>query len=273
MDLVSNLPYNRMTQFSLFPTVKKGVEVKEGDMLAHSNFTDPKTGAFNMGRNLKVAILPGPRGANSFEDACIISEDAAKKLATSRMYNFDQDTKNGVKIDKNKFLAAFPNEFTKEQAETLDDNGVVKVGTELHRGDPIIAAIGPKMMSAEDAQLGKLSSVLRNALTNKSQTWNHDWPGVVTDVVAGANGAKVLIKSEPPVKVGDKLSPRFALKGVTGTILPMDKMPRDAKVCGSRYMEKHDEYDCEVRPFWVAHYNDGSKDGLVYVGIDYKHPN
>ena len=35
----------------------------------------------------------------------------------------------------------------------------------------------------------------------------------------------------------------------------------------------HDEYDCEVKPFWVAHYNDGSADGLVYVGIDYKHPN
>ena len=53
----------------------------------------------------------------------------------------------------------------------------------------------------------------------------------------------------------------------------LEKMPRDAKVCGSTYVEKHDEYDCEVKPFWVAHYNDGSDDGLVYVGIDYKHPN
>lgn len=53
----------------------------------------------------------------------------------------------------------------------------------------------------------------------------------------------------------------------------LGKMPKDAKVCGSTYVEKHDEYDCEVRPFWVAHYNDGSANGLVYVGIDYKHPN
>lgn len=240
LDLVTNLPYNRMTQFSLYPVVKKGMEIKEGDMLAHSNFTDPKTGAFNMGRNLKVAILPGPRNANSFEDALIFSEEAAKKLATSRMYNFDQDTKNGVSINKNKFLAAFPKEFTKEQADTLDDNGVVKVGTELRRGDPIIAAIGPKLLSAEDAQLGKLSSVLKNALTNKSQTWNHDWPGIVTDVVAGPNGAKVLIKSEPPLKVGDKASGRFALKGVTGTVLPMDKMPRDAVT--------NEPYDMLVNP-------------------------
>ena len=56
-------------------------------------------------------------------------------------------------------------------------------------------------------------------------------------------------------------------------IRALEKMPRDARVCGSEYVEKHDEYDCEVQPFWVAHYSDGSKDGLVYVGIDYKHPN
>ena len=47
--------------------------------------------------------------ADGFRDG-IISEDAAKKLATSRMYNFDQDTKNGVSVGKNKFLAAFHKE-------------------------------------------------------------------------------------------------------------------------------------------------------------------
>ena len=84
------------------------------------------------------------------------------------------------------------------------------------------------MLSAEDAQLGKLSSVLRNSLTDKSQKWEHDWPGVVTDVVAGANGVKVLVKSEPPVKVGDKLSPEMGLKGVVGGVIEDSKMPRDA---------------------------------------------
>lgn len=205
IDLVKNLPYNRMTSLSYFPTVKKGQEVGAGDILAHSNFTDPATGAFNMGQNLKVAVMTSPKGVSSFEDAIVISEDAAKRLATTRTYNFEQDTKEGIKINKNKYLAAFPKTFTKEQADMLDDSGVVKIGTELHRGDPIMVAIGPKVLSAENAQLGKLSSVLKNAVTDKSQTWNHDWPGVVTDVVVGPSGAKVLINSEPPIKVGDKL--------------------------------------------------------------------
>lgn len=227
-SLVQGLPFNRMTQLSMFPQVKKGDEVQEGAILANSNFTDPKTGAMNMGRNLKVAVLPAPAGVSSYEDAIVISEDAAKKLSTSRLYGYEQDTKEGVQVARNKYLAAFPQQYTKSQADTIDENGVVKVGTVLHRDDPMILAIGPKMLSAEDAQLGKLSSVLRNSLTDKSQKWEHDWPGVVTDVVAGPHGAKVLVKSEPPVKVGDKLSPENGLKGVVGGILPMDKMPRDA---------------------------------------------
>ena len=52
----------------------------------------------------------------------------------------------------------------------------------------------------------------------------------------------------------------------------LGKMPPRARVCGSTFND-HDEYDCEVKPFQVAHYNDGTDDGLVYVGIDYKHPN
>lgn len=227
-SLVQGLPFNRMTGITYFSQVKKGDEVQEGGILANSNFTDAKTGAMNMGRNLKVAVLPAPAGVSSYEDAIVISEDAAKKLATSRLYGFEQDTKEGVQVARGKYLAAFPKAFTKAQADTIDDNGVVKVGTVLHRDDPMILAIGPKMLSAEDAQLGKLSSVLRNALTDKSQKWEHDWPGVVTDVVAGAHGVKVIVKSEPPVKVGDKLSPEQGLKGVVGGILPMDKMPRDA---------------------------------------------
>ena len=227
-SLVQGLPFNRMTGITYFSQVKKGDEVQEGGILANSNFTDAKTGAMNMGRNLKVAVLPAPAGVSSYEDAIVISEEAAKKLATSRLYGFEQDTKEGVQVARGKYLAAFPKAFTKAQADTIDDNGVVKVGTVLHRDDPMILAIGPKMLSAEDAQLGKLSSVLKNALTDKSQKWEHDWPGVVTDVVAGAHGVKVIVKSEPPVKVGDKLSPEQGLKGVVGGILPMDKMPRDA---------------------------------------------
>lgn len=142
---------------------------------------------------------------NSFEDAHVISESAAKKMATDRMYSTDVETRNGVVANKNKYIAAFPNKFTKQQFETLDEDGMAKVGTELHKGDPIVVALGPRVLSSADAQLGKLSKTLRNAFTDKAEVWEHDWPGVVTDAVMTSKGARVNVKTTPPVKVGDKL--------------------------------------------------------------------
>lgn len=190
------------TAVSYFPSVEVGQSIKAGDMLAHSNFTDKKTGSINMGQNLHVAILPT---GNSFEDAYEISEEAAKKMATDRLYSFDQDTKNGVTINRNKYISAYPSKFTKEQIETLEDSGIVKVGTVLHRGDPIVLSLGPKILTSADKTLGKLSKALRDSYTDRSQTWEHDYEGVVVDSVVTPKGVKVNVQAKPPVRVGDKL--------------------------------------------------------------------
>lgn len=224
-QLVKNFPFNRLTGLSYFPAVKVGDPVAPGDMVAHSNFTDAKTGALNMGHNLKTAIIPYK--GRSYEDAYVISESAAQKMATERLYGFDLGAKHGVELGRGKYMSAFPRNFTQDQIDTLDGDGVVKPGTVLHKGDPIIVAVGPRLLTSADSQLGKLHKVLRNAFTDKSQVWEYAWPGTVTDVAMTHNGARVNVKSTPPVSVGDKLSTRFGLKGVVGHIVPDDKMPRD----------------------------------------------
>ena len=226
-DLVKYYPHNRMSEFSTFPAVEVGQSVRKGDMIAHSNFTDKATGSFNNGRNLKVAIMSAGKSGN-FEDAIVISESAAKKLATEQMFGFDADKRNGTVIDKKRYMAAFPQAFTKSQFDTLDDDGIVKVGTVLHKGDPIIASIGPKLLSAKDAQLGKLSKALRNSFTDRAEVWEHDWPGTVVDTAMTQSGAKVNVVTTPPKQVADKLSPSFALKGTIGEVRPDNEMPRDA---------------------------------------------
>jgi DNA-directed RNA polymerase beta subunit len=226
VELVKNLPFNRLSGISFSPSVEVGQDVKSGDMIAHSNFTDKKTGAINMGQNLHAAIIPY-RGY-SFEDAHVISESAAKRLATDRLYSFDHDSRNGVILDKKKYISAFPSKFTKDQIETLDDNGLVKPGTILHRGDPIVTSLGPKVLTSSDKALGKLSKALRNSYTDRTETWEHDYEGKVVDAVRTAGGAKVNVVAQPPVRAGDKLSGRFGLKGVVGKVVPDDEMPRDA---------------------------------------------
>lgn len=226
VETVTDFPFNGLTGLTYTPTVKVGDKVAADDMLAASNFVDKKTGGLAMGVNLRMAWLPYK--GYSYEDAICISESAAKKLATDRLYGFEADPRDGGTLGLNRYMSAFPKKFTKEQYATLDDNGVVKEGTVLNKGDPIAVAVGPKMLTAEDANLGKLSKVLRNAFTDKAQVWDHDYPGTVVSSTVFRGRAKVNVKASPPLGVADKLSPRFALKGVVGQIIPDDKMPRDA---------------------------------------------
>lgn len=142
---------------------------------------------------------------NSYEDAIALSESAAKKLATDRTYGFEADPGDGGELGLSKYMSSFPQRFTKEQFATLDDNGVVKEGTVLHRGDPIAVAVGPKLLTAEDANLGKLSKVLRGAFTDKAQIWEHDYPGTVVSSTVFRGRAKVNVKAAPPLMEGDKM--------------------------------------------------------------------
>jgi len=225
VELIKDFPFNRLTGISYMSAVQKGDAVNAGDMLAHSNFTDSKTGALNLGINLKTAVIPA-RGM-SYEDAYVISESAAKKLSTERLYGYDQDSRNGVEIERNRYISFFPNLFNKKQLETIGTDGIVKPGAVVHKGDPLILATGPKLLSSADAQFGKLHKVLRQAVTDKSVVWEHHYPGTITDVARTQRGAKVNVKATPVVSVGDKLSTRYGLKGVVGHILKDDEMPRD----------------------------------------------
>lgn len=203
IETVTDFPFNGLTGLTYTPTVKVGDAVKADDMVAASNFVDKKTGALAMGRNMKVAWISA-KGL-SYEDSVVISEEAAKKLATNRLYGFESEPRDGGELGLNKFMSAFPKKFTKEQYATLDDNGVVKEGTVLNKGDPICVAVGPKLLTAEDATLGKLSKVLRGAFTDRSQTWEHDYPGTVVSSTVFRGRAKVNVKAAPPLLVGDKM--------------------------------------------------------------------
>ena len=225
-DLVKDFPFNRISGITYTPTVQVGDTVNVGDMVAHSNFTDKKTGAISTGRNLKAAFIPF-RG-ESIEDAYVISETAAKKLTNERLYGFDLDTKGGVSIAKNRYISLFPDEFKKDQIEKIGPDGVILPGSIVNTGDPIILGVGPKLLSSADAQLGRLHKVLKHAHTDKAVVWEAGYPGVVTDAVMNAGGARVNIKAAAPVQVADKLATRSGLKGVTGSIVPDDQMPRDA---------------------------------------------
>jgi DNA-directed RNA polymerase subunit beta len=225
IETVRDFPFNRMTAVSYYPAVQEGDVVNAGDMVAHSNFTT-KDGSLAMGVNLRTAVVPYK--GHSFEDAYVISESAAAKLATERLYGFDTENKYGTEISRNKYVSLFPKKYGNEQLQKMDDNGVVRAGQTVNQGDPIILAVGPRTLSAEDAELGRLHKALRNSHKDQSTTWDHPEPGIVTDVGYTKSGVKVNIKTQSHAQEGDKLANMEASKGVIGKILPDDQMPVNA---------------------------------------------
>lgn len=225
IDLYDNFEFNRKTQLHNRPVVQPGDKVKPGQLLAASNFTDDK-GVLAMGKNARIAVVPY-RGY-SLDDAVVVSESFAKRMTSQHAYEESMQTNDGTtKFGKMHFSALFPRKFTQEQLETIGDDGVVKPGTVLHKGDPIILATRPKTLTSETAHLGKLGKVFRTLRNDASVEWEHDYPGYVTDSLFGKKNAKAFITAQVPLKVGDKvIQSRVGQKSIVSKILPDEQMLR-----------------------------------------------
>ena len=122
------------------PIVNVGDFVKAGDVLADGVSTDH--GELALGKNILIGFLPW-NGYN-YEDAVIISEELAIKDTFTSIhieeYELEvRDTKRG------------PEELTREipnvgddALRNLDENGVIRVGAEVHADDILVGKVTPK---------------------------------------------------------------------------------------------------------------------------------
>lgn len=224
VDLYNNFQFNRKTYMHNTPIVNVGDKVQPGQLLAPSNFTDNE-GTMSMGLNARMALVAYK--GYSMDDAVVVSESFAKRMTSQHNYEHDVAKDDDTKFGKSHFSALFPRKFTQEQLETLDDNGVVKPGTVLHKGDPIILATRPKPMYSNATHLGKLGKTFKSIRGDASETWEHDYPGVVTDVANSKSGYKAFVSAKAPLQVGDKLiTSRVGNKGIVSKILPDDQILR-----------------------------------------------
>lgn len=202
IDLYKNFSFNRKTQISQTPKVKKGDKISKNDLIATSNYTNDD-GTLALGLNARVALVPF-RG-HSLDDATVVTQSFANRMTSDHMYSYDKEFSRGVKSGKNHFVSLFPEQFTKDQLEKLDSDGVVKPGTVVHPDDPLVLATSPKVVSSQDAQLGKLSRSMKHSRNNSAQVWDHAHPGVVTDVSFKKGVARVNVSTQEPLQHGDKI--------------------------------------------------------------------
>lgn len=218
VELYQHAPMNRKTEYHQTPVVRPGDLVPAGGLLARSNFTD-EHGVAAPGLNARTAWLPW-LGKNH-EDAVVISEGLAKRLTSSHLYQHDLEVTPKHKVGKHAFVGLFPGKFERSLLDALDDKGVVRPGQEVQFGHPLILAAREK-----DRAQNKIHRARQPGYADETVTWGHHDPGIVTDVAWGKSGPVVTVRSEMPMRVGDKLSGAYGDKGVVADIIPEHRMPR-----------------------------------------------
>jgi DNA-directed RNA polymerase subunit beta len=131
---------NQDTTINLKPIVFKGDKVAKGQALCEGYAT--QAGELALGRNMKVAFMPW-QGYN-FEDAIVISEKVVRDdiFTSIHIEEFElevRDTKRG----EEELTSEIPN-VSEETVRNLDENGVVRVGSDVKEGDILIGKITPK---------------------------------------------------------------------------------------------------------------------------------
>lgn len=198
------------------PMVKVGDTVKPGQLLAKSNYTDDE-GTLAIGVNARIAFMPW---GDNYEDAFVVSQSFADRMTSDHLYRSRYDHEAANKVSKNDFLSAMPSEYDKRQLSTLDDDGVVKIGTRVKEGDPLILAAQPK-----SGGKGRVHKKGGSSFRNRSMTWDHHSEGEVADVFVDRKGNKVVsVKAAMPLTSADKISSLFGDKGVVH-VVPDAQMP------------------------------------------------
>jgi DNA-directed RNA polymerase subunit beta len=131
---------NQGTCINLRPTVSKGEKVKKGQLLCEGYAT--KDGELALGRNLKVAFMSW-KGYN-YEDAIVISERVVQEdiFTSIHIEEFSLAVRD-TKLGEEELTSEIPN-VSEEAISHLDEDGIVKVGTEIREGDILIGKITPK---------------------------------------------------------------------------------------------------------------------------------
>lgn len=218
-----NFPLASKTCLNHDLTVRPGDSVSAGQQLGESNFT--RNGVLALGKNMRVAYMPY-YGANS-NDAIVISESAAKKLTSERMYKIIVPRDDDLVFNKNRHQVYYGQNYGKDKYKTLDEDGVIKPGTVITPGDPVILGLKKAQMTSDDLLLGRIHKSLVRPFREHAEIWDHDHAGEVIDVVKTPKRLALTIKTHEPMTAGDKLSGRLGNKGVVSKIVPDEQMIKD----------------------------------------------
>ncbi|MDQ5972296.1 MAG: DNA-directed polymerase subunit beta [Patescibacteria group bacterium] len=227
---------NEGTSINQRVVVNTGDKVKKGDVLIEG--MSVAAGELALGKDLVVAFMPW--SGYNFEDAMIISRKLVEDDTLTSVHIVDymtevRETKLGPEI----VTRDIPN-VSEEALRHLDEDGIVRIGAEVHPGDILVGKITPKgeqELSSEERLLRAIFGEKAKEVRDTSQRMSNGKHGKVVGVkvFSRANGhelkagvimqIQVFVAQMRKISVGDKLGGRHGNKGVIARVMPVEDMP------------------------------------------------
>ena len=164
-------------------------------------------------------------------------------MTSEHMYE-RQTFQDNIRLGKKWYKKVAAISLPGDTDETLDEDGVIKIGTRIKPNQIILAGLQSEDLSGvEKAQRKKITSLfkshdtrgMRSAAKYFESRWDKKHEGEVIDVQKIEDkeghviGAKVYVRTLEPFQVGDKIYGRHANKGVVAKIIADDEMPHNEK--------------------------------------------
>jgi DNA-directed RNA polymerase subunit beta len=227
---------NQGTCMNQKPIVKKGQQVKKGQVIADGPSTDQ--GELALGRNVLVAFMTW-EGYN-YEDAILISKKLVKEdyFTSVHIEEYECDARD-TKLGPEEITRDIPN-VGEDILKDLDESGIIRIGAEVRPGDILVGKVTPKgetELTAEERLLRAIFGEKAREVRDTSLRVPHGESGKVVDVkvfsrengdelAPGVNKlVRVYVAQKRKISVGDKMAGRHGNKGVVSRILPEENMP------------------------------------------------
>ena len=227
---------NQSNCYNQRPIVNQGEHVEAGDVIADGPSTSQ--GELALGKNPLIGFMTW-EGYN-YEDAVLLSERLVQNDVYTSVHIEEyeaeaRDTKLGQE-EITRDLAGLSEDVLKD----LDENGIIRIGAEVHAGDILVGKVTPKgetELTAEERLLRAIFGEKAREVRDTSLRVPHGAYGVVMDtkVFTRENGdelpptvnksVRVYIAQKRKISVGDKMAGRHGNKGVVSRVLPVEDMP------------------------------------------------
>ena len=235
-ELIKFMRSNQGTCINQKPIVRVGQRVEKKDVIADGPSTCD--GEISLGKNALIGFMTW-EGYN-YEDAVLLNEKLVRDDVYTSIHIEEYEIEaRDTKLGAEEITRDIPN-VGEDALKDLDENGIIRVGAEVHSGDILVGKVTPKgetELTSEERLLRAIFGEKAREVRDTSLKVPHGEYGIVVDVEVftrensdemspGVNKVvRCYIAQKRKISVGDKMAGRHGNKGVVSRILPQEDMP------------------------------------------------